>query len=92
MDQLQMLVEFLGSDLSKINNELEKLMIILPQGSTITPKIIEDNIGISKDYNVFELRKALGERDELKAYKKADAYCTKSPSCNIIIAEGPQAY
>ena len=79
-----MLVEFLGSDLSKINNELEKLMIILPQGSTITPKIIEDNIGISKDYNVFELRKALGERDELKAYKIAD-YFAKNPKDNPLV-------
>lgn len=79
-----MLVEFLGNDLSKINNELEKLTIILPQGSTITPKIIEDNIGISKDYNVFELRKALGERDELKAYKIAD-YFAKNPKDNPLV-------
>lgn len=79
-----MLVEFLGNDLSKINNELEKLMIILPQGSTITPKIIEDNIGISKDYNVFELRKALGERNELKAYKIAD-YFAKNPKDNPLV-------
>ena len=45
----QMLVEFLGTDLSKINNELEKLEIILPKGSQITPEHIEENIGISKD-------------------------------------------
>lgn len=61
-----MLVEFLGTDLSKINNELEKLMIILPVDSSITPKDIEENIGISKDYNNFELRKAVGERNILK--------------------------
>ncbi len=61
-----MLVEFLGTELSKINNELEKLMLILPVGSTITPKDIEENIGISKDYNNFELRKAVGERNALK--------------------------
>lgn len=79
-----MLVEFLGNDLSKINNELEKLMIILPQGSAITPKVIEDNIGISKDYNVFELRKALGERDQLKAYKIAD-YFAKNPKDNPLV-------
>ena len=55
----QMLVEFLGTDLSKINNELEKLQIILPEGTEITPEHIEENIGISKDYNIFELRKAI---------------------------------
>lgn len=61
-----MLIEFLGTDLSKISNELEKLMVVLPVESTITPKDIEENIGISKDYNNFELRKAVGERNTLK--------------------------
>lgn len=76
-----MLVEFLGNDLSRISNELDKLAIIVPEGSTITPKIIEDNIGISKDYNIFELRKAIGERDELKAYKIAE-YFSQNPKDN----------
>lgn len=61
------LVEFLGTDLGKINKEIEKLMIILPVGSTITPEVIEKNIGISKDYNNFELKKAIGERNVFKA-------------------------
>jgi DNA polymerase III subunit delta len=64
-----MLVEFLGTDLSKINNELEKLQIILPKGSTITPKDIEENIGFSKDFNNFELLNALGSKNQLKAYQ-----------------------
>ncbi len=61
-----MLVEFLGTDLSKISNELEKLMVVLQVGATITPNDIEENIGISKDYNNFELRKAVGERNVVK--------------------------
>ena len=61
-----MLVEFLGTDLSKISNELDKLMLLLPEGSTIGASDIEANIGISKDYNNFELRKAVGERNILK--------------------------
>ncbi|MBP8793625.1 MAG: DNA polymerase III subunit delta [Lutibacter sp.] len=64
-----MLVEFLGTDLSKISNELDKLMVVLPVNSTISPKDIEENIGISKDYNNFELRKAVGERNVLNANK-----------------------
>ena len=60
-----MLVEFLGTDLSKISNELNKLMVVLPAGSTITPSVVEENIGISKDFNNFELRKAVGERNVL---------------------------
>jgi len=79
-----MLVEFLGTDLSKINNELEKLQIILPKGSTITPKVIEENIGFSKDYNNFELRNALGERDQLKAYKIAK-YFSDNPKDNPMV-------
>jgi len=66
-----MLVEFLGNDLGKINNELEKLQIVLPTGSNITAKDIEHNIGFSKDFNVFELRKAIGEKNQLKAYQIA---------------------
>ncbi len=79
-----MLVEFLGNDLSRISNELDKLAIIVPEGAVITPKIIEDNIGFSKDYNVFELRKALGERDQLKAYKIAD-YFAQNPKDNPLV-------
>jgi DNA polymerase III subunit delta len=66
-----MLVDFLGTDLSKIANEIDKLAIILPQGSVISPAIIEENIGFSKDYNVFEFRKAIGEKDQLKAFQIA---------------------
>jgi len=62
-----LLVEYLGGDLSKIANELEKLMLNIPAKSTITPEIIEKYIGISKDYNVFELNKALGAKNVLKA-------------------------
>jgi len=62
-----MLVEFLGTNISKISNELSKLQVVLPKGSTITPKDIEENIGISKDFNNFELRKAIGAKDVVKA-------------------------
>src|SRR5690606_30452448 len=65
----QMLVEFLGTDLGKISNELEKLELVLQKGGEITPELIEMNIGISKDYNNFELKKAIGEKDILKATK-----------------------
>lgn len=64
-----MLVEFLGTDLSKISNELDKLMVVIKEGSTISAKDIEENIGISKDYNNFELRKAVGERNVVKVNK-----------------------
>lgn len=63
-----MLTEFLGTDLHKIVNELDKLLITLPQGKpVITTALIEKNIGISKEYNNFELQKAIGEKNILKA-------------------------
>jgi DNA polymerase-3 subunit delta len=63
-----MLTEYLGTDLHKIVNELDKLLITLPAGKQmITPAVIEKNIGISKDYNNFELQKAIGEKNILRA-------------------------
>jgi DNA polymerase III subunit delta len=83
-----MLVEFLGTDLSKINNELEKLQIILPKGSTISAKHIEENIGFSKDFNVFELRKALGERNQLKSYQIVQYFSDNPKENNIVMVVG----
>lgn len=77
----QMLVEFLGNDLSRISNELNKLKIILPEGTQITPEHIETNIGISKDFNNFELRKAIGERNVYKAHQIAN-YFADNPKDN----------
>jgi DNA polymerase-3 subunit delta len=80
-----MLVEFLGTDLGKINNELQKLQIILPKGSAITPKDIEENIGFSKDFNVFELRKAIGERNQLKAYTIAENFANNPKENPMVV-------
>lgn len=82
------LVEFLGTDLSKINNELEKLKIILPKGHTFTPKDIEENIGFSKDYNNFELRKAIGEKDQFKAYKIIDHFSQNPKDNPLVVTTG----
>ena len=62
-----MLAEYLGTDLSKVTNELNKLVIALPKGTKISPIHIEKNIGISKDFNIFELQNAVGERNILKS-------------------------
>jgi DNA polymerase III subunit delta len=58
-----LLAEFLGTDLSKIVNEISKLIINIPPGQEITEEYVEKNIGISKDFNVFELQKAIGKKD-----------------------------
>ncbi len=80
----QMLVEFLGTDLSKINNELEKLITVLPENTIVNPSHIEENIGISKDFNNFELRKAIGEKDVVKANRIIN-YFTQNPKNNPLV-------
>ncbi len=62
-----LLAEFLGNDLSKITNEIDKLIINIKDGDEITPELVQDNIGISKEFNVFELQDALAKKDVLKA-------------------------
>ena len=66
---LAMLVAFLGSNLGKIDKELEKLTHSIPSGSTITPAHIEEHIGYSKDFNSFELQNALGQRNLELSYR-----------------------
>ncbi len=80
----QLLTDFLGTDLSKIGNELDKLCISLAPGTEITPKQIEDNIGISKDFNTFELQNALSEKDVLKANRIVD-YFSRNPKDHPLI-------
>ncbi len=62
-----MLVEFLGNNITQIVNELDKLMILMGEERHIIPDLVEKNIGISKDYNIFELIKAIGSKDYTKA-------------------------
>lgn len=64
-----LLAEFVGNDLNRLNNELEKLFLAIPKTQNISPEDIEQNIGISKDYNNFELVSALAHRNVLKANK-----------------------
>lgn len=81
----QMLSDFLGNDLNRLVKELDKLAIILPEKGSkrITPEIVEQNVGISKEYNNFELIKALAVKDVLKANRIAQ-YFEKNPKSNPI--------
>lgn len=86
-----MLAEYLGTDLGKIANELSKLYPLLPQGGAITEQLIEDQIGISKDYNVFELQKAIGRRDPLMCNRIVDHFAA-NPKKNPIQMVLPLLY
>ncbi|MGI6339241.1 MAG: DNA polymerase III subunit delta [Bacteroidales bacterium] len=81
----EMLNDHLGTDLHKIVNELDKLLITLPAGKkVITTDLIEKNIGISKDYNNFELQKAVGEKNIVKA-NMIVRYFADNPGDNPIV-------
>lgn len=84
-----MLTEYLGSDLARITHELDKLLITMPEGKNrITPDHIETNIGISKEFNNFELMKALAKRNVLKANRIIQYYghSQKVNSINMTIS------
>lgn len=86
-----LLADSLGNNLSKISNELSKLYISTPKGATITEEIMERNIGISKDYNVFELQNAIGRRDVLQCNRIVNHFAA-NPKDNPIQMVLPQLY
>ncbi|WP_333597296.1 DNA polymerase III subunit delta [Chryseobacterium flavum] len=79
-----LLAEYLGNDLSRIANELNKLKIILKEGEVLDGTIVENHIGISKEYNVFELQKALGTKNANAAFKIAH-FMGKNPKNNPFV-------
>ena len=79
-----LLSEFLGNDLAKISNELSKLQLVMGDNDLITPELIQVNIGISKDFNNFELRKAVGEKNIIKA-NQIIQYFAQNPKSNPLV-------
>lgn len=79
-----MIAEYLGNDLSKIANELDKLMLNVPAGQAITMQHVQHNIGISKEYNVFELQTALSKKDPYKVNQIIN-YFEANPKANPIV-------
>lgn len=83
-----LLVEYVGNELSRVSNELEKLILNVKKGKEITVDDIERNIGISKEYNVFELSKALGLKDVLKANKIVNYFISNPKSSPFVFTIG----
>jgi len=90
-DAAALLSEYLGNDLNKIANELDKLMLNLKPGEEISSAHIEEFIGISRDYNIFELHNALGKKNILKANLIVN-YFTSNPKNNPLIVTIPQLF
>jgi DNA polymerase-3 subunit delta len=80
----QMLADFLGNDLSKINKELEKLSLVIPESNKIDAAAIQEHVGISKDYNNFELQSAIAKGDRVRAYSIAQ-YFANNPKHHPVI-------
>ena len=80
----QLLADYLGNDLSRIANELNKMKLVLKDGEVLDGKLVETHIGISKEFNVFELQKVLGKKDANTAFKIA-YYMGKNPKTNPIV-------
>ncbi len=80
-----MLVEFLGNDLSKIANEIDKLKIILKDKTLISADLVEDNIGISKEYNNFELINAVAYKNEAKAFSIAKYFALNTKNNPFVV-------
>ena len=80
---VRMLCESVGADLNRMSSEIDKLALSLSQGGMVTPEMVEENIGISKEYNNFELQNALVVKDAYKAYKII-GYFASNPKKNPI--------
>jgi DNA polymerase-3 subunit delta len=79
-----LMAEYLGTDLSKIANEIEKLCLNITKDTVITTDHIQKNIGISKEYNVFELQKAMANRNVFKCNQIVN-YFASNPKANPLV-------
>lgn len=88
-----LMAEYLGSDLSKIANETDKMLLNIAKGTIINSDHIQENIGISKDYNVFELQNALAKKDPLKS-NQIIQYFADNPKSNpmVVVLANLNAY
>lgn len=84
-EALRLFYESIGADLSRLSNEIKKLVITQEKGKQISKEDIAFNIGINRDYNIFELQKAIGLKDKLKCYQILD-YFSKDPRANPLFA------
>jgi DNA polymerase-3 subunit delta len=83
-----LVAEYLGSDLSKVANELDKLALNLEKGSTVSADDVERYIGISREYNTFELQKAIGFRDAQKAMRIVRNFAANPKKHPLVVTIG----
>lgn len=81
----RLIAESIGTNLSRLVNELNKVMITEKPGATIDEDLVQKNIGISKEYNVFELSKAIGNRDILKSNKIVNHFIANPKAGPVVV-------
>ncbi len=85
----QLMAEFIGNDLHRIINELKKIKENLPKkGETITEELVEKYVGVSREYNVFELNKAVGFKDAEKTYRIVNYFDSNSKNHPLVVTVG----
>ncbi len=83
---LEMLRDFIGTDLSRLFNEIDKLASLLPPRAEITPDVIERHIGVSREFNSFELVDAIAARDGAKAFRILAYFRSNSKAVPLVMA------
>lgn len=82
---LEMLCNFVGTDLSRLYNEVDKLASLLPPGGAITPELVERHVGVSREYNSFELVDALAARDAEKVFRIANYFRSNPKAAPLVM-------
>ena len=83
---VEMLRDFVGTDLSRLFNEVDKLAALLPPNATVTPEVIERNIGVSREYNSFELVDAIAARDGRRVFRILDYFRSNPKAVPLVMA------
>jgi len=86
--EAQLLASHLGSDLAKAVKEVEKLCLVTEEGGAISSDVIQRFVGISKEYNVFELQNAIGMRDSAKAQRIANHFASNPKDNPLVLTVG----
>lgn len=81
----EIMAEYLGSDLSKVSNEIDKILVNIKEQKAITEDIVQEQVGITKDYNVFELQKCIGARDTEKVFRIVKYFGDNPKSSPLVV-------
>lgn len=84
----QLLTDAIGADLSRLQSELDKICLGLAQGKAIDERIIEERVGISREFNIFELQKAIAQADIAKAFRIQQYWATNPKAQPLIVTLG----